>query len=62
MNRKEITALAGFALLAWHLLSIMKDAERCRYNAARYNAAPTLPNFVKLAVAEGALISDLRWL
>jgi hypothetical protein len=40
----------------------MKDAERCRYNVARYNAAPTLPNFVKLAVAEGVLISDLRWL
>ena len=62
MNRKEMTFLAGLALVAWHALSIMKDAERCRYNMARYNAAPTLPNFVKLAVAEGVLISDLRWL
>ncbi len=59
---KETAALAGLVLAAWHVLSIMKDAERCRYNLARYNAAPTLPNFVKLAVAEGALISDLRWL
>jgi hypothetical protein len=62
MNRKEMAVLAGLALAAWHLLSIMKDAERCRYNVARYNAAPTLANFVKLAVAEGVLISDLRWL
>ena len=62
MNRKEMTVLVGLALAAWHALSIMKDTERCRYNLARYNAAPTLPNFVKLAVAEGVLISDLRWL
>ena len=62
MNRKEMTVLAGLVLAAWHALSIMKDAERCRYNLARYNAAPTLPNLVKLAVAEGVLISDLRWL
>jgi hypothetical protein len=62
MNRKEMTVLVSLALAAWHALSIMKDAERCSYNLARYNAAPTLPNFVKLAVAEGVLISDLRWL
>ena len=62
MNPKEMAVLAGWVLAAWHALSIMKDAERCKYNVARYNAAPTLPNFVKLAVAEGALISDLRWL
>ena len=31
MNRKEMIFLAGLALAAWHALSIMKDAERCRY-------------------------------
>jgi hypothetical protein len=61
MNKDKAIA-AGLLLAAWHLVSIMKDADRCKYNLARYNAAPTLPNFVKLAVAEGALVSDLRWL
>jgi hypothetical protein len=61
MNRKEMTVLAGL-VLAWHVLSFIKDAERWAYNVKRYNAAPTLPNFVKLVVAEGVLISDLRWL
>jgi hypothetical protein len=62
MSGKNLATLAGLALLAWHVASIIKDAERVKYNLARYNARPTLPNFVKLAVAEGALIGDLRWL
>jgi hypothetical protein len=60
VNRNEIAVL-GSLLVAWHVLSFVKDAQRCKYNVARYNAAPTLPNFVKLVVAEGVLISDLRW-
>jgi hypothetical protein len=60
--KKETAALVGLMLFGWHLVSFVKDAERCRFNLARYNGAPTLPNFVKLAVAEGVLISDLRWL
>jgi hypothetical protein len=62
MSKKELAALAGFALLIWHGLSLLADAERCKRNLARYNAAPTMPNLVKLALAEGALIGDLRWL
>jgi hypothetical protein len=54
--------LIGFAGLLWHVGSIIADAERCKRNLYRYRAAPTVPNFVKLAVAEGALIADLRWL
>jgi hypothetical protein len=59
MTRKEITVLLGAAGLAWHVLSIMKDARLWKLNVDRYSAAPTLPNLVRLAVAEGVLISDL---
>lgn len=38
------------------------DGERCKSNLARYKAAPTASNLVKLVLAEGALIGDLRWL
>jgi hypothetical protein len=57
-----LAVLGGWLLVAWHALSIINDAERCKFNLARYQAAPTLPNLVKLLVAEGALISDLGWL
>jgi hypothetical protein len=62
MSKRDLAVVAGAALLAWHVLSIIADARRCQRNLARFNAAPTLPNFVKLAVAEGALIGDLGWL
>ena len=62
MSGKQLATLAMFAGLVWHAASIIADAERCKRNLVRYNATPTLPNFVKLAVAEGALIGDLRWL
>jgi hypothetical protein len=62
VSKKELAALAGFVLLVWHGLSLLADAERCKRNLARYNAAPTVPNLVKLLAAEGALIGDLRWL
>ncbi len=62
MSGKDLATLAGIGLLIWHGLSLIKDAERYQRNLARYNARPTLPNFVKLAVAEGVLIGDLRWL
>jgi hypothetical protein len=62
MSKGELAALAGIVLLAWHVASILADAQRCERNLARFSAAPTLPNFVKLALAEGALIGDLSWL
>jgi hypothetical protein len=62
VSAKQIAVLVGFAGLVWHVASIIADAERCKRNLYRYRAAPTVPNFVKLAVAEGALIADLRWL
>ena len=62
MSAKQIAVLVGFAGLVWHVASIIADAERCKRNLYRYRAAPTVPNFVKLAVAEGALIADLRCL
>jgi hypothetical protein len=62
MSGKEFAALAGYGLLAWHLLSLVADAKRCKLNLARYRAAPTGANLIKLLAAEGALIGDLRWL
>jgi hypothetical protein len=62
MSGKDLAALAGLGMLIWHALSLVADAERYQRNLARYNARPTLPNFVKLAVAEGVLIGDLGWL
>lgn len=62
MNKKELAALAGVAMLAWHALSLVSDAERYWQNLARYRSAPSLANFIKLLVAEGVLIRDLGWL
>lgn len=62
MSGKNVATLAGWALLIWHGLSLVEDAERYKRNLDRYNAVPTLPNLVKLMVAEGVLIGDLRWL
>jgi hypothetical protein len=62
MNVKDLARLMIIAGMCWHVTSIIADADRCKRNLYRYRAAPTMPNFVKLAVAEGALIADLRWL
>jgi hypothetical protein len=59
MSKKELATLIGWALVALHALAILKDAERYGQNLARFSASPTVPNFVKLAVAEGVLIGDL---
>ncbi len=62
MSGKQATAIIGFAALVWHIPSIIADAQRCKRNLDRFTASPTGPNFVRLALAEGALIGDLRWL
>lgn len=62
MNAKQAAVLVGVVVALWHLASIIKDAERCKFNLDRFATAPTGPNLVRLALAEGALISDLRWL
>jgi hypothetical protein len=59
---KQATAIIGFVVVVWHLASIITDSERCKRNLDRFAANPTGPNFVRLALAEGALISDLGWL
>ncbi len=62
MSGKDAAALVSLVALVWHGMSLVADAKRCKRNLVRYQAAPTMANFVKLAVAEGALIGDLRWL
>jgi hypothetical protein len=62
MSAKQAAAIVGFAALVCHVASIIADAQRCKRNFDRFNAAPTGPNFVRLVLAEGALIGDLRWL
>ena len=62
MRGKDLAALACFGLLISHALSLLADAERYKQNLARFSAAPTLSNLVKVVVAEGALIGDLGWL
>jgi hypothetical protein len=62
MTSKQAGSLIGFAVLVWHVASIIADAERCKRNADRFAASPTGASFVRLALAEGALIGDLRWL
>ncbi len=62
MSGKDLAAVAGVGLLIWHGLSLLADAERYMRNLARFSGAPTMPNLVKLLVAEGALIGDLGWL
>jgi len=61
MNGKQIGTLLGFAILGWHALSLLADAEQCAVNLNRWLAYPNGRNFMKLAVAEGVLIKDLGW-
>ena len=44
------------------LCVVSRRPERYKRNLARYNAVPSMPNFVKLLIAEGVLIGDLGWL
>lgn len=62
MKGKDLTVLMVAAGLCWHVMSIIEDVDRCKRNLYRYRTTPTVPNLLKLAVAEGALIGDLRWL
>lgn len=62
MSSKELATIGVIGMTIWHVLSFLADAERYKRNLVRYSAAPTVPNFVKLIAAEGALIGDLRWL
>lgn len=52
------TLTAG-VLLAYHLLSLMKDAESWETNRKRYQADPTTANLLRLLLAEGVFIKDL---
>ena len=56
MKPKEAAALI---VVAWHFLSLAKDAERYKFNLARWRAAPTGRNLVRLVLAEGILIEDI---
>jgi hypothetical protein len=55
MKPKQFAAL----VLVWHFVSLAKDAERYRLNLARWHAAPTGRNLVRLLLAEGILIEDI---
>jgi hypothetical protein len=61
MKPKEIAAVIGFVGLAWHVLSLVKDAERYEINLNRWRSAPTGRNLVGLLLAEGILIEDISW-
>jgi hypothetical protein len=59
MKPKEVAALIGVIGLVWHCLSLLKDADHYEVNLARWRAAPTGRNLVRLALAEGILIDDI---
>lgn len=52
------TITAG-VLLAYHLLSLAKDAETWQTNLKRYQADRTPANLLRLLLAEGVFIRDL---
>lgn len=56
MKPKEAFTLL---VLTWHFTSLVKDAERYKVNLARWCAAPTGRNLVRLVLAEGILIEDI---
>ncbi len=62
MSKKQIAVVIGVLAAAWHIASFIADAERYRANRARWQAAPTKANLIRLLVAEGILINDIRWL
>jgi hypothetical protein len=60
---KQAQVGTGILVLGiWHLISLIKDAERYRANLSRWQAAPTAANLAKLLLAEGILIEDIAWL
>ena len=61
MKSKEIAVAIGVVGLAWHVLSLVKDAERYEVNLARWRSVPTGRNLVGLLLAEGLLIEDVSW-
>lgn len=61
MKSKEIAVAIGVLGLAWHVLSVIKDAERYDSNLTRWRSAPTGRNLVSLLLAEGILIEDISW-
>jgi hypothetical protein len=62
MKANQIARLICLGALAWHVASLVQDAERYRLNLARWRAAPTGSNLLRLLIAEGVLIKDLGWL
>jgi hypothetical protein len=61
LKSKEIAVAIGVLGLAWHVLSVVKDAERYEVNLTRWRSAPTSRNLVSLLLAEGILIEDISW-
>jgi hypothetical protein len=62
MKNKQVLTTLGAVAVIWHVLSVIQDAERCKFNLQRWRAAPTSGNLIKLLVAEGVLIKDIGWL
>lgn len=55
------TLVAG-ALFVYHVVALMKDAERWSANLKQYRAQPDAGNFVRLLLAEGILLKDVGFL
>jgi hypothetical protein len=62
MNAKQLAAAVGLIAVAWHVVAIAQDAERCKANLDRWLANPTVADFVRLLAAEGVLIKDIGFL
>lgn len=62
MDKKQIAVAIGLLAAAWHIASLVSDAERYGANWRRWQVAPTMANLIKLLVAEGVLIEDIGWL
>jgi hypothetical protein len=61
MKPKDIAVAVGVFSLAWHVLSLVKDAERYEANLTGWRSVPTSRNLVRLLLAEGILIEDISW-
>ena len=57
--KKQTLNVVTAVFLVYHLVALIKDAERCAFNARRVRANPSPANVAKLLVAEGVLIADL---
>jgi hypothetical protein len=58
-KKTTVSGLAAGVLLAYHLLSLVKDAESWETNRKRYRADPSTVNLLRLLLAEGVFIKDL---